>query len=242
MEREAELDDLPLEILSMILCEAARFGVVTQLVLQLICKRWLALRPFGRSVRKRNEPRVLLLDEAAGAFNNRLLLDWLRGTMRCKPLRLPATTCAAAAWRGHLDSLKWLRENGCPWDWQSCAMAAKGGHLDILKWLREQGCPWNETTCSSAAEGDCLEVLQWARENGCEWDWRTIFQAVENQHEDVLQWALLHGCPSSLKHIDDTVFKDIQEAHGRAANLDDFEILEILGRGMCTYILNVINH
>jgi len=48
--------------------------------------------------------------------------------------------------------------------------AAKGGHLEVLKWARENGCPWDEWTCAYAAEGGHLEVLKWARENGCPWD------------------------------------------------------------------------
>jgi len=53
-------------------------------------------------------------------------------------------TCAYAAEGGHLEVLKWARENGCPWDKQTCAYAAKGGHLEVLKWARENGCPWDE--------------------------------------------------------------------------------------------------
>jgi hypothetical protein len=41
----------------------------------------------------------------------------------------------------------------------------EGGHLEILKWARENGCPWNELTCASAARGGHLTVLKWAREN-----------------------------------------------------------------------------
>ena len=48
-----------------------------------------------------------------------------------------------AAKYGHLEVLKWARENGCPWDEVTCAYAAKGGHLDVLKWARENGCPWD---------------------------------------------------------------------------------------------------
>jgi hypothetical protein len=51
----------------------------------------------------------------------------------------------------------------------TCELAAKSGHLDILKWARENGCPWNEWTCFYAVENDHLEVLKWARENGCRW-------------------------------------------------------------------------
>ena len=46
-----------------------------------------------------------------------------------------------AAGGGHLEVLKWGRENGCPWDKDTCACAAIGGHLEVLKWLRENGCP-----------------------------------------------------------------------------------------------------
>ena len=45
--------------------------------------------------------------------------------------------------------------------------AAENGHLEVLRWLRENGCPWDFTTCSSAAKNGHLEVLQWACENGC---------------------------------------------------------------------------
>ena len=40
-----------------------------------------------------------------------------------------------------------------------------GGHLEVLKWARENGCQWDEWTCATAAEGGHLEVLKWAREN-----------------------------------------------------------------------------
>ena len=33
----------------------------------------------------------------------------------------------------------------------TCSYAAEGGHLEVLKWLRENGCPWNKYTCSYAA-------------------------------------------------------------------------------------------
>jgi len=48
--------------------------------------------------------------------------------------------CAAAAQGGHLEVLKWLRDNGCPWGAKTCTCAAVEGHLEVLKWAREQGC------------------------------------------------------------------------------------------------------
>jgi hypothetical protein len=36
---------------------------------------------------------------------------------------------------GHLETLKYLRENNCPWDTMACAYAAEGGHLELLEWV-----------------------------------------------------------------------------------------------------------
>jgi hypothetical protein len=46
------------------------------------------------------------------------------------------------------------------------------GHLEILKWARDNGCPWNELTCSYAAEHGHLEVLKWAINNNCPGSYR----------------------------------------------------------------------
>ena len=58
----------------------------------------------------------------------------------------------AVAYRGHLEVLKWLRSEGCPWNWWTCWAAAKGGHLEVLKWLRSEGCPWDEDKCEAAVK------------------------------------------------------------------------------------------
>ena len=73
-----------------------------------------------------------------------------------------------AAKNGHLECLKYLHENGCPWDEKTCSKAAENGQLECLKYAHEKGCPWNEDTCSCANSNGHLECLQYARENGCE--------------------------------------------------------------------------
>ena len=45
-----------------------------------------------------------------------------------------------AACNGHLDVLKWARENNYVWDHYTCSYAARNGHLHVLKWARENGC------------------------------------------------------------------------------------------------------
>ena len=71
--------------------------------------------------------------------------------------------------------LKYLHENGCPWNEKACEHAAEMGHLDVLKYAHENGCPWDEETCEAAGECDHLDVLRWAIDNGCPYkvNWRT---------------------------------------------------------------------
>ena len=104
-------------------------------------------------------------------------------------------TCACAAEHGHLKVLQWARANDCPWNDETCAKAASGGHLVTLKWLRENDCPWNEMTCAHAAHCGHLEVLRWAHEKGCPWDWRTCLSAAERGHIELLRWARENGAP-----------------------------------------------
>jgi hypothetical protein len=39
-----------------------------------------------------------------------------------------------------------------------CARAAEGGHLEVLKWARENGCPWDEDTRRIAASKGYVEA------------------------------------------------------------------------------------
>jgi len=42
--------------------------------------------------------------------------------------------------------LKYLHENGCPWNEKCCSNASSNGHLECLKYLHENGCPWNKNS------------------------------------------------------------------------------------------------
>ena len=102
---------------------------------------------------------------------------------------------------GQLETLKWLRSEGCPWDASACTYAAMGGHLEILKWLRSGGCPWNESACARAAERGHLDVLKWLRSEGCPWGEETCQGAAMEGHVDVLRWAIDNGCPYEVTEM-----------------------------------------
>ena len=70
-----------------------------------------------------------------------------------------------AAENGNLDNMKWLKEQGCPWDESTFDYAAKNGNLENMKWLKEQGCPWDDDTFLFAAKNGNLENMKWLNEN-----------------------------------------------------------------------------
>lgn len=72
------------------------------------------------------------------------------------------TILFVAANRGHLECVKWLIENGCPWDWDTCAAAVAGGHLDVVRYLHSQNCPWDkERLLSLALSRERWAVYDW---------------------------------------------------------------------------------
>ena len=112
-----------------------------------------------------------------------------------KSLSMNERTCSSAARQGHLEVLKWLRSEGCPWNGGTCSLAAANGHLEILKWLRSEGCPWDARACTTAAEMGDLEILKWLRSEGCPWTEYACTYAAACGHLEVLKWLRSEGCP-----------------------------------------------
>ena len=100
-----------------------------------------------------------------------------------------------AALGGHLEVLKYLREEIKDWDEEICAGAAAGGHLEVLKYLCENGCSLDEDTCSGAAREGHLELLKCLHESGCPWDEHTCMYAARGGHLEVLKYLRENGCP-----------------------------------------------
>ena len=70
---------------------------------------------------------------------------------------------------GREDILKWANDGSISWKEgpDACVGAALGGHLEVLKWARENGCPLNERVTHAACEGGHIELLKWLKEQGC---------------------------------------------------------------------------
>lgn len=107
-----------------------------------------------------------------------------------------------AAENGHIDILKWLKENKCPWTDQVCAYAAANNHLVVLKWLAENNCPWNVWAYAWAAENGHLKVLKFLKEKGCPWSyysWWISAHSVRVRDPEVLLWLKENDFPNYMK-------------------------------------------
>eukprot|EP00953_Heterococcus_sp_UTEX-ZZ885_P015942 8981-Heterococcus_DN1.PRE.1 len=116
-----------------------------------------------------------------------------------------ALACRCAALYGHANTLRWLHENGSPWDVaEVCAEAAESGSVDVMMYLQQHA----EVNLDAATLTEMLNIAgahnhlaatQWLREQGAEWPavlrcGRLFCSSVWSG--DLLQWARSQGCTS----------------------------------------------
>jgi len=108
-----------------------------------------------------------------------------------------------AAEYGHLNILKWLKEekdleldgkfyeNAIDGDFA----AGGGGQLLVMKWLREQEVDWpDEYTFYLAALEENLEILQWLHDEGCPWPEDDDCRVREDRAKpEVIEWLYANG-------------------------------------------------
>ncbi|CAL6398361.1 unnamed protein product [Bathycoccus prasinos] len=105
--------------------------------------------------------------------------------------------CAFAAFNGHLEVLKYLREEAkAPWDYDTADWAAKNGHLHILEYLVERKYDLFGYACWYAAEHGHFDCLKYLHETAkAPWDSRAVRYAHENNQTECVQYLLDKRCP-----------------------------------------------
>jgi len=103
------------------------------------------------------------------AYHGRLeIMRWFLSVERAgkSDFEWPYGLCNLSARSGHLESLKWLRGEGCPWGSSTPNVSVESGDLEILKWTLENGCSYNARTLLLLAKHfRCTEIEEWIREN-----------------------------------------------------------------------------
>jgi hypothetical protein len=160
------------------------------------------------------------------AKTNKLeLLKWAREEKKCT---WNSRTINAAADQGNLEMVKYCVANECPIGTYACAHAAQNGHLEVLKYVREEvKATWDSRTASFAAAKGHLHILEYlverkydqysvyvcayAAENGhfdclkylretakAPWDRMAVYFAHEYSRPECLQYLLDNNCPLPL--------------------------------------------
>jgi len=179
------------------------------------------------------------------AKTNKLeLLKWAREEKKCDSF-WDWRTIAAAAFEGNLEMVKYCVANKCPIHEGACASAARNGHLECLKYLREEAkAPWSFWTaywahqnghlhileylieskfdkfdawaCMFAAQNGLLDFLKYLHETAkAPWDFRAVRDAHYYKHPECLQYLLDNNCP---------IPPDWRYEHGTLYDSEDEEI------------------
>jgi hypothetical protein len=122
------------------------------------------------------------------AETNKLeLLKWAREEKKCD---WDEFTITAAARQGNLEMVKYCVANECFIDRKACENAAENGHLEVLKYLREEAkVPWDSDTASCAAGNGHLHILEYLVERKFDqYSTRVCWKAAGNGHLDCLKY------------------------------------------------------
>ncbi|ATZ80172.1 ankyrin repeat domain-containing protein [Bodo saltans virus] len=143
--------------------------------------------------------------------------------------------CIDAAKNGHLGCLKYLHENGCPWDSNTCSSAAENGYLECLKYAHENGCSWNELTSYCAAGNGHLECLKYSHENGCSLNYYTCLAATLNGHLECFKYVRENVRPRDLHPYSMRQLMDISDTCWTAAENGNLECLKYAHENGCSW-------
>jgi len=94
-------------------------------------------------------------------------------------------------------------EKVLPWPFHVCEIAAAKGHLEMLKCLRANGCPWDYQTLYGAVRSRCKEVVEWVLKNLTteeRTEWSTQFNVYAAKIADNLHMLqVLYEPPQGLE-------------------------------------------
>jgi hypothetical protein len=123
---------------------------------------------------------------------------WCRAVPFCRE-----HACTFAAAHGNTNMLKHLRSSGFPWECRTASYAAMGGHVDTLRWIHQNG-GLNAYTlhelASNAAMSGHIDVLAYIKENDLPWGYMVCAEAIRGGHFECLEYVVNNGAVFDLYH------------------------------------------
>lgn len=145
------------------------------------------------------------LSLCAAQHGNLEILEW---TSKECHVPLHEHHCEEAARGDQLETLKWLRERGCPWGYATTQRAAEQWNLDVLKWAIENGCPHGNTCIREALGWGDKEMVEWLLDHGCDWPLDALAVVASSSDPSLVDWVLSLDKPVSSDIMEDLVYND----------------------------------
>jgi hypothetical protein len=122
-------------------------------------------------------------------------VEWLR---QQQGVEINAEVLAWAAGADQIAMCEHLRNTGCDWNDSACDQTGMSGAVDTLRWLREHGCPWVVSdVCMQVACSGHTAIYDYIIEQGevldAELLTRALRCAVGNHNLQAAQWLRQHG-------------------------------------------------
>jgi hypothetical protein len=128
-------------------------------------------------------------------------------------------TLNGAAYSGELPTVIWLHtEHSCALDSKTSEYSAGGGHIEVLRWLKEQGMVFTRYTMNAAAMHGQIgpwPTCAYLHAESCPCDELTVYHAALAKHWDIVCWLHEHGCPWIFKN---TCFEAAEQDEVNAMN------------------------
>lgn len=115
------------------------------------------------------------------------------------------TTMRLAASLGHLASVRFLHERGCPWDAQALRAAVQNGHFDVVRYLGDHGCPRDADIIDVGVQQNRLDMVRYLHETGSTFDSKNVTSAAQAGNLDILRYLHEHGCPWEERAVDGAI-------------------------------------
>ena len=107
--------------------------------------------------------------------------------------------CLCLAYGGHLEGLRWAKDQGCELYATHMSRAALGGHIEMIEWLRREfKLEMTAQIPRFAAQAGRLETIKYLAKEGCAVDETTAEEASKGGFVDVLEFLWAGGFPVDL--------------------------------------------
>lgn len=148
-----------------------------------------------------------------------------------------------AAFSGKLDIVKYLHEQGCPWNGCVLNDSCFNGHLEVTKYLYKNGCPVRRKALTYTITRGYLSTLKYLYESLIEYHWDDSYlseaalcgnvEIIKYLHNNNFPWnndiminAVMSGKLDAIKYLHENDFPWNEDVLSIAINRGNLDIIK----------------